>query len=199
MAVWEFVVNYLHKNPIELLGAVLTVICVWLNTQQNPWGWLVGILGIICYLWVFYQVRLVGDFLLNIYFLLTSLYGWYHWRYGKGNMKKLPISRLSLPKLMTYVIAGLVLGVIFGEILARYTSASVPRWDAIATTFSVIAQWLLAKKKVESWGFWIFVNVIYVGIFLAQELFATMLVYAILLALAIKGYWQWKLELISNN
>ncbi len=192
---WYSVIDYFYNSPIELLGAVLTVVCVWLNTRQNIWGWPIGILSIICYIWVFYEVYLLGDFLLNIYFLLLSIYGWYNWLYGKGKEEKLPVTALPFQQLVTYIIVGSVAAFIFGEILARYTTASLPYWDAITTSFSVLAQWLLAKKKIENWIFWIFVNVLYIGVYFVKDLFASSLVYVILLALAVKGYQHWKLEL----
>ncbi|MCS7018955.1 MAG: nicotinamide riboside transporter PnuC [Cytophagales bacterium] len=198
IAFLQSVVEYFYNNPIESIGAILTVVCVWLNTRQSIWGWPVGIASITCYIWVFYDVYLLGDFLLNIYFLLLSLYGWYHWLYGKGNEKKLPVTRLTQSELVTYVIVGSIAAFIFGEILVRYTSASLPYWDATTTSFSVLAQWLLARKKIENWLFWIFVNILYIGIYFAKSLFATALVYAILLVLAVKGYQQWKAELYTH-
>jgi nicotinamide mononucleotide transporter len=195
---WQSAVNYFYNSPIELLGAVLTVICVWLNTHQNIWGWPVGILSIICYIWVFYEVYLLGDFLLNIYFLVLSIYGWYNWLYGKGKAVKLPVTSLSLQQLLAYVIVGSTAAFIFGKILASYTPASLPYWDATTTSFSMLAQWPLARKKIENWLFWIFVNVLYIGIYFVKNLFATSIVYVILLVLAAKGYQQWKSELINT-
>lgn len=192
---WQSIVDYFYRNPVESAGALLTVICVWLNTRQSIWGWITGIAAIGCYIWVFYEVYLLGDFLLNIYFLILSIYGLYNWRYGKGKHEKLPVTQLTRRQLVIYVIVGLAAAFIFGEILARYTSASLPYWDATATSFSVLAQWLLAEKKLENWLFWIFVNILYIGIYFAKDLLASAAVYAVLLVLAVKGYRKWKAEL----
>jgi nicotinamide mononucleotide transporter len=79
-----------------------------------------------------------------------------------------------------------------GFLLQKYTEASLPYWDATTTAYSVIAQWLLARKKLENWLFWIFINVLCVGIYYVKDLTATAILYFVLLLIAIKGYAQWR-------
>jgi nicotinamide mononucleotide transporter len=189
---WQIVLQYIQTNPIEICGFVLTVLSIWLNTKQNPWAWGVGILSILCYIYVFASVWLVGDFLLNIYFFITSIYGWYLWQFKKKEKKYLPISRLSLAEIKTLIVIGAVATFLLGKLLSSYPQAAVPYWDAETTAFSLIGQWLLVRKKIESWLVWLFVNLQYVAIFFYKDLIATSLLYFILTILAIKGWYEWK-------
>ncbi len=189
---WQIVLQYLQANPIEICGFAFTVLSIWLNTKQNPWGWGVGILGILCYIYVFASVWLLGDFLLNIYFFITSIYGWYLWKFAKKEDKHLAVSRTSFAEIKILIVIGVVATFLLGKLLSSYPQAAVPYWDAETTAFSLIGQWLLVRKKIENWLVWLFVNLQYVAIFFYKDLIATSLLYAILAILAIKGWYEWK-------
>jgi len=189
---WQIVLQYIQANPIEISGFVLTVISIWLNTKQNPWGWGVGILSILCYIYVFASVWLLGDFLLNIYFFMTSIYGWYLWKFTKKEEKYFPISRVSFSEVKILIIVGIISAFLLGKLLSSYPQAAVPYWDAETTAFSLVGQWLLMRKKIENWLVWIFVNLQYVAIFFYKDLIATSLLYVILTILAVKGWYEWK-------
>lgn len=189
---WQITLQYLQANPIEICGFVLTILSIWLNTKQNPWGWGIGILSILCYIYVFASVWLLGDFLLNIYFFITSIYGWYLWKFRKKEEKYLAVSRLSFAEIKILIIIGVIATFLLGKLLSSYPQAAVPYWDAETTAFSLIGQWLLVRKKIESWLVWLFVNLQYVAIFFYKDLIATSLLYIILTILAIKGWYEWK-------
>lgn len=189
---WQITLQYLQANPIEICGFVLTILSIWLNTKQNPWGWGVGILSILCYIYVFASVWLLGDFLLNIYFFITSVYGWYLWRFEKKGEKHLAVSRLSFAEIKILIVIGIIATFLLGRLLSSYPQAAVPYWDAETTAFSLIGQLLLVRKKIENWLVWLFVNLQYVAIFFYKDLIATSLLYVILTILAIKGWYEWK-------
>ena len=190
---WDILIKYIIANPIELIGFCFTVVSIWLNTQQNPWGWGVGILGIGCYLYLSFSVGLWGSFLLNIYFLIISIYGWYWWKLGKGKEKFLPITYCTLRELgLLFILAIFLCMAIVGLIHSYQSATPIQYWDAEATAFSLIGQWLLARKKMENWLVWLLVNVQFVFIYYYQNLFITSLLYIILFILALRGWSQWK-------
>jgi len=193
--VWQTALGYVYANPIEIAGFVLTIVSIWLNTKQNPWGWGVGILSILCYIYIFASVWLLGDFLLNIYFFITSIYGWYLWKFGKKGNKLLPVTRISLSEIKILILVGIIGSFLLGALLSSYPQAAVPYWDAETTAFSLIGQWLLVRKKLENWLVWIFVNLQYVAIYFYKDLIATSLLYVILTALAFKGWQDWRKSL----
>ncbi|SFF55805.1 nicotinamide riboside transporter PnuC [Thermoflexibacter ruber] len=184
--------EYIRQNPIEIIGSLLTILAIWLNTKQNAWGWIVGILSIVCYIYVFASVWLLGDFLLNIYFFVTSLYGWYQWRYGSQEHQELAVSLTKSSELLILISLAIVGAVLLGMLFSTYPQAAVPYWDAVITSFSLVAQWLLARKKLENWLVWIFVDVQASMIYFYKDLIVTGFLYIILTILAVKGYMNWK-------
>ncbi len=184
--------EYVQQHFIEIIGSLLTVLAIWLNTKQNAWGWIVGIASIVCYIYVFASVWLLGDFLLNIYFLITSLYGWYQWKYGSQEHQELAVSRTKSNELLILISLAVLGAVLLGLLFSTYPQAAVPYWDAVITSFSLVAQWLLARKKLENWLVWIFVDVQASMIYFYKDLIVTCFLYLLLTALAIKGYADWK-------
>jgi nicotinamide mononucleotide transporter len=189
---WQTIPQYISNNPIEFLGFVFTTVSVWLNTKQNPWGWGMGILSIICYIYVFASVWLIGDFFLNIYFLLTSVYGWYLWKFGKKEGAVFQVTHTSSCERWILLVTGIICAILLGILFDSYPQASVPYWDAETTAFSLVGQWLLVRKKIENWLVWIFVNIQYVALFFYKDLIATSLLYIMLTIFAVKGYREWR-------
>lgn len=190
---WDLIKEYALTNPLELIGFGFTVCSIWLNTKQNPWGWIVGIVGIACYIYISLSVRLWGSFLLNIYFLIVSIYGWYLWKFGKKEEKLLAISRCTSNEIKILLLIVLALTFSLIGLLYSYQRATpIQYWDAEATAFSLVGQWLLARKKIENWIIWLFVNVQYVLIYFYQHLIVTSMLYVILIVLAAKGWKEWQ-------
>jgi nicotinamide mononucleotide transporter len=193
---WDSLIDYILANPIELLGFCFTIVSIWLNTQQNSWGWGVGILGIGCYIYISLSINLLGSFILNIYFLLLSIYGWYWWKFGKKEQHVLSITRCTLREIGFLLALSVILTFVVVGLVQNYQNPTfIQYWDAEATALSMIGQWLLARKKIENWLIWIFVNVQYMFIYYYQNLVVTSLLYCILILLAIKGWLTWKKEL----
>lgn len=151
-----------------------------------------GILSIVCYIYVFASVWLLGDFLLNIYFFLTSLYGWYQWKYGSQEHQELAVSHTKSRELLILISLAIIGAILLGMLFSTYPQAAVPYWDAVVTSFSLVAQWLLARKKLENWLVWIFVDVQASMIYFYKDLVVTGLLYIILTILAVKGYMDWR-------
>lgn len=191
----ESVLNYIRQNPLEVAGIVTTLICVWLNTRQNVWGWFWAIISSGIYGVIYFQARLYSDMELQGVFILLSVYGWYQWRFGGTRRDDLPVTLMPtkfwVPCLLIFAAFTGVSGYLHG----RYTDASLPYADSALTAASLIAQWQMAKKYLENWVLWIAADVCYVGLYLARNLTGTALLYALLLALALKGYLDWRRSL----
>ena len=121
-----------------------------------------------------------------------QLYGWYHWLHGGMENSKLTVSSMSILQLALWTIAGVAITALWGLFMARYTDASLPYADAFTTVISLIAQWLLARKKLESWYFWIAVDFVAIGVYLKKDLFMTTGLYAVFLVMASMGYLAWR-------
>ncbi len=176
----------------EIIGTVLGVIGVWLMIRQNILGWPVGLVQVAVYTWVFFDARLYSDALLQVAFFLIQGYGWWHWWRGGTVAHELPVTRLGAAATAGAIAAGAVLTAGWGTLMHRTTDAALPYWDAFILIFSLIAQWLQARKKLENWPGWLLVNTVAVGVYWAKDLRLTAGLYVIFWLLALWGWREWR-------
>jgi nicotinamide mononucleotide transporter len=130
--------------------------------------------------------------LLQAYFVVTSVYGWYAWTHGGvAHDAVLEISHLGASAGVAWSVVAVAGSIGLGWFMRRYTRAALPYWDAVITVLSLIAQYWLAVKVFETWMLWIAVDAIAVGVYLARRLRMTAALYAVLLCLAVKGLLGW--------
>ncbi len=178
---------------LEWIGAVTGIYCVYLAAKQNIWNWPVAIISVLAYTIVFYKSMLYGDAGLQIYFLGTSVYGWYFWIKKKENNEK-PVTSLSAKEYILVVIATLILSLLLGLFLKNFTPTNVPYIDGFCTAVSFIAQILMTRKILQNWALWIFVDICYVPLYIYKNLYVTAVLYIILLVLAWLGHVDWQRE-----
>ena len=146
---------------------------------------------------VFWQAKLYADMGLQGVFFAVCLYGWWEWLHGGAGGGRLSVSRASRASLGVLAALGAVFATALGYALHRTTDAAYPFVDSTLASFSLVAQWLQSVKKVETWWFWIAVDVGYVGMYLAKGLWLTSLLYAIFLALCVIGLRDWRRSLAA--
>ena len=189
--------NLLEWSPLEVSAAVFGLISVFLSTRQNIWSWPTAIVNVALYAVVFYQGRLYGQMALQPVYFGLSVYGWYQWLHGGEQHAKLEVSRASPRLLVTLAVVNLVTWLALAAILRR-TDAALPWLDALLTTTSLVAQWMMTRKILENWLLWIAVDVVYVPMFFSQKLYATALLYAAFLVLAAMGYVEWRRSIVRR-
>ena len=140
---------------------------------------------------VFYHVRLYADMALQGVYAVLCVYGWHEWRHGGTGTGPLAVSRVPRPWLAGLGLAGAAFALGLGLFLRDRTDAALPFWDAGTTSFSLVAQWMTTRKWIENWAAWIAVDVVYVGMYLSQRLYATAGLYAVFLVLALAGLREW--------
>jgi len=177
---------------IEAIAVVFGLLCVWLTVRQNIWCWPTGLVQVALYIAIFYQVKLYSDLILHIIYVFLQVYGWYHWLHGGRNRSKLPVSTLGRQSRMIWPAATTAGTVGWGYLMATFTDAAVPYGDAFTTVASLVAQWLMACKRLESWLFWIAVDVVAIGIYWYKSLYLTSGLYAVFLILATLGWFEWR-------
>ena len=179
---------------LEIFATIFTVLCVILAVKRSTWQYPVGLIGTILYYFVFTQVQLYASAGLQIFFLLVQLYGWWFWLYGDAG-KKPKITNLRTPILLYTLSIGLVVSVIAGNVLNQFTNANMAKLDSSIFGFSVIAQFFLDRKKIETWIVWAIVNVVSIFVYFGQGLVLTGWLYVFLLINTIWGYIEWKKNL----
>src|SRR3954468_2407570 len=176
----------------EIIGTVLGVLGVWLMIRRNVWGWPVGIVQVAIYAWVFFEAKLYSDAILQVFFFALQIYGWWFWIHGGVQRHEPPVTRLPRTALFGWIAAGLVLTAIHGWAMAHFTAAALPWWDAFILIFSLIAQWLQARKHLECWAGWILVNAVAIGVYWAKDLRLTAGLYVVFFGMAVAGHLAWQ-------
>lgn len=177
---------------LEAAGALTGLLCVWLTTRQSLWCWPTGILNAALFLVLFMEVRLYADAGLQVVYVALSVYGWWRWLHPGEQRAELPVTRIT-PRLAALLgTLTVTTAAVMGAALVRWTDASLPYWDATTTALSLTAQYLLARKVLESWALWIAVDVLSVGVYLAKDLALTAGLYVIFLCLAARGLYAWR-------
>lgn len=179
-------------SAIEIIAVVFGLFCVGLTVRQNIWCWPTGLVQVALYIVIFYQAKLYSDVILHVIYVFLQFYGWYHWMYGNRDKQQIPVTVLSSRQRLTWIGVAGTGTLAWGAFMASYTDASLPYGDAFTTVTSLVAQWLMARKKLESWLFWIAVDVIAVGIYWIKELQLTSGLYAVFLVLATLGFFAWQ-------
>lgn len=177
----------------EIAGTVLGVIGVALMVRRNTWGWPVGLVQVALSAWVFLEARLYSDVLLQGFFFAIQAYGWWHWRRGgTAGEGGPPVTRLGGRAVALWAAAGGVATLVWGEVMRRGTDAALPHWDAFILVFSLISQWLQARKRLENWAGWIAVNVVATGVYWARDLRGFAFLYLLFLGMAVWGHVSWR-------
>jgi nicotinamide mononucleotide transporter len=182
-------------TAIEAIAVVFGVICVWLTVKQNIWCWPTGLVQVILFIFIFYNAKLYSDLILHVIYVVMQIYGWHHWLRGGKDKASLPVSTMRIPGRLTWGLVCILGTFAWGWLMKSFTDAAVPYADAFTTVTSLVAQWLMARKRLESWWFWIAVDVIAIGIYFYKELYLTTGLYAVFLVLATIGFFAWRKDL----
>jgi nicotinamide mononucleotide transporter len=180
-------------DRVELFGVATGLLCVLLAALNKIWNWPIAIVSVVLYMYVFHEKKLFADMGLQVYFFVMNIYGWYYWSKKPVSEEKAPVSLITMREIIYSIIATVVFTVFLGSVL-RYTSASYPYLDSFCAAGSLVAQVFLSRKVLENWLIWIFVDIIYVGIYIFKQLDATAIMYAVYVGIAIWGYYDWRRE-----
>lgn len=182
-------------NSLELFAAALGLVAVWLTVRENVWCWPIGAVMVALYIVIFARARLYADAGLQAIYFVLQFYGWYEWLRGGAHHDRLTISRAGARTLVTVIAIGGAGTLVLGTVLARYTDQALPFWDSGIAAFSLVTQWMLARKLIENWVFWFVIDVVAVGVYASRGLYPTAGLYAVYLGLAIAGWRRWRASL----
>jgi nicotinamide mononucleotide transporter len=186
---------------VEMIGTLFGLISVYLATNNSILTWVTGIINELFLFILFFQVQLYADMFLQAFFFLVTLYGWYNW---KQIPKQNGITRTELKTnfwlLITIVAGTTIFGFLISNIhlyLPQYfkTEASYPYGDSFVTVLSIIAIFLLAQKRIETWYLWILVDIVCVFMFFKKGIVFLGLEYIIFLGMATYGLLNWEKKL----
>lgn len=197
----EFISEWLLSNKIEMLGAILGILYIFFSIRQNILTWPIGLLTSALYIVVFFQSKFYADMGLQVYYVGISVYGWYFWIKGKKteDSKTVPVRLASKQLWIKLTVIAIILYLVILAILLNFTDSDVPYMDTLTTALSIIATWMLAKKYIEQWMIWIFVDFVSAGLYIYKGLWPTVILFAIYTAMAYLGYIEWEKDLKSQH
>ncbi|MCD8742430.1 nicotinamide riboside transporter PnuC [Mucilaginibacter roseus] len=187
-----------HQTWYEVIAVLTGLGCVYLAARNSILNWPLAIISVSIYLYIFYEANLFADMGLQVYFLAMNIYGWYYWLRKPDGTGLAPVAVIT--KKQTAIAVASVTGVtiILGSGL-KYTSASFPYLDSFCAACSVVAQILMARRVVQNWLLWVFVDVIYVGIYYFKDLHLTAVMYAVYIIMAAMGYIEWRRQYLKQQ
>ena len=150
-----------------------------------------AIISVVIYMFIFLEAKLYADTGLQVYFLIMNVYGWYFWS-RKTDGEKVPVSSISCREIILSIAGIAIFTATLGFFLFKGTDASFPFIDSFCTACSLVAQLFLARKVMENWLIWIFVDTIYVGVYIAKDLDLTAGMYGLYIYIAATGYLEWR-------
>ena len=179
-----------NASGLEAVSFVTGAVCVWLTVRENIWTFPIGLLNVTTFSIVSYRAGLFGDAGLQVVYFVLSCVGWYMWLYGGERRTAMKVGRTSVHEL-SFVIVLIAVGTVLLWKVLHLAGGSTTFFDGLTTSMSLGAQWLTNRKKLESWIFWIVVDVIYVPLYIYKDLHLTAILYAVFLCMAVMGLVQW--------
>jgi len=193
-------IEWINKNWIEITGAILALIYLILEIKQNWIFWIVGIVSSAFYVYIFFHAGLFAEMGLNGFYILMSFYGIYCWKFASTlsdeNQGFRHISIKTFYMLLFLFVISFGITII---VLSHINSAQMPIPDAFITILSIIATWMAAKKIVECWYIWIFVNIFATGLYIHQKLYPTVILFTVYSILSFTGLIEWRKSIKNND
>lgn len=186
-------------NWLEWVAAGLGVVNVGLLVRRSIWNYPFGLAMVSLLFFVLWERRLYSEALLQIFFVVVQLYGWWNWLRSKRRAGEVQVGLLGWRDRFLWAGATMAVSLGWGAIMHRYTDAAYPFVDAFVAGASVCAQILLARRKLENWPIWIIADIISVYLFWSRDLPLTAGLYALLLLLCIAGFIDWRRKLAAQG
>ena len=183
---------------IEIAGAVIGLLYLYLEYRASVYLWPVGVVMPLFYIYIFFVSRFYADMGINIYYLFASIYGWIRWNKSASQKQGLAITHMPFRYWSIALLALSILFAVIAWILIRFTDSPVPFGDSFTTALSIVAMWMLANKYIEQWGLWIIVNVVSCALYAWKGLYPTALLYVVYSIVPVFGYFKWKQLMLSE-
>ncbi|MFS2223259.1 nicotinamide riboside transporter PnuC [Pantoea sp. B65] len=201
---------------IEAIGTLAGLLCIWLASKEKIINYPFGLINVALFAVIFFQIQLYASLLLQLFFFVANIYGWYAWsRQSDDRQAQLKIRWLPLPKAIGWAVTSVVAIALmtrfidpvfafltqiavtlmqaagFNVAMPQLQADAFPFWDACMMVLSIVAMILMTRKYVENWLLWVIINLISVSIFARQGVYAMSLEYMLLTLIALNGCWLW--------
>ena len=173
---------------IESVAVFFSILYVVLAVKENIWCWVAAGISVILYIYICFTAQLYPETGLQIFYLFMAFYGYYNWNKNDGNLK---IKQWTTSKHLLLILIGTIITFLMGFYFATYTNSKMPIVDSFTTVFAVFATYMVAKKILGNWLYWIVIDTVSVYLYFSRDLHLTSLLFIVYTIIAIFGYFSW--------
>ena len=206
----------LKTHGLEIFAVITGLLYVYLQIKQNKVMWIVGFISSLVFVYVFFDAKIYANMTMYGYYVVISVYGWFAWSKNeklkmknedevrgtgyevRGKLRHVvhPAPRTPhLAPIISMVIISIILSLVIGWVLKSFTDSPIPYFDGLVAGFSIVATWMVTKKIIQHWYFWIGINIFCVPLYLSQGLYFTAFMFLIYFIMSIIGLREWKKDL----
>ncbi|HXA00860.1 MAG TPA: nicotinamide riboside transporter PnuC [Cytophagaceae bacterium] len=183
----------------QIIALIAGVASVLLIARQIVWGWPLGIINVLALAVIYRETKMYANVALQITFFALSIYGWWSWGRKKNESEKGSIQKVKIPQLILYFLLAVILTFPIWFFIMKYTGSKIDPllifFDAITTSFSIVAQYMLARKYLQNWLMWMCADIIYIPVCIFNGLYVVSIFYIIIFSISINAYFNWKRQL----
>jgi nicotinamide mononucleotide transporter len=200
----QFLQNLRDTSFLEFIAVVSGIGSVWFSKKENILVYPVGLVNTIIYIYLSFDRHLFGEASVNFYYTVMSIYGWWLWTRKDRQQHHIVQIRYSTGKEWAYQLlffAAFYVAIYFALVYLRqkFDASTIPWADAFASATAYTGMWLMARKKVESWVWWVLTNIASIPLYFVKGLAFTSVYYVVLLILAFSGLAEWRKKAAANN
>ena len=178
----------------EAAAVALGVAYLLLAMRESLWCWYAAFISTAIFLVLFWEVGLLMESGLQVYYLAMAVYGWWQWQHGSEGETELAISSWGGRQHMIALLLVMVLSAASGALLEQFTGAALPYLDSFTTWGSIVTTWMVARKILENWLYWLVIDSVSIYLYLDREMYLTALLFAVYLVIVLFGYRKWLLH-----
>ncbi len=180
-------------SPLEAAGVLFSVLYLVLAIRESLWCWPAAFLSSVLTIVVMFGAQLYSEAALNVFYAAMAIYGWYQWRHGgrKSGASELPIGVWPLRTHALAIGGSVLLSAVIGSIMSRNTDAAFPYLDAFVTVSSVVTTYMVARKILENWIYWLVVDSLSMYLYWQRGLNLYVALFALYLVLVVIGLVRW--------
>lgn len=178
-------------SALELIAVVLAIAYLLLAIRENIWCWSCAGISTAIYIWLFIDARLYMESLLNGFYFVMAIYGWSVWTSGRRQGQELPVTVWSWQTHALAIAAIVVVSMLSGNLLEQYTDAVFPYIDSMTTWSAIWATFLVARKVLENWWYWLVIDTASVLIYWLRDLQLTSLLFIVYVIMIPFGIVSW--------
>jgi nicotinamide mononucleotide transporter len=205
LQLWNQFINGLQQTTfLEAIAVVSGIVSVWFSRKENILVYPVGLVNTIIYVYLSFKYHLIGEAAVNFYYTVVSFWGW--WLWAKKDTRQQPVVHITFSNQKQWVQQLLAFALLYLSIYFALTylqkafyEGAIPWADAFASATAFTGMWLMAKKKVESWYWWMATNMASIPLYFVKGLVFTSFYYVVLLVLAVAGLITWKQKAVRND